>query len=388
MKSKKISFFILLLSMIIISSCSSLDGLRFWKSDEIDPDEPRELISIKNQNNIKISVEWKKTNKGENEIGNFLPDFSSQNLFFSDASGNVSSINANNGIQNWSTELNFLASGTAAGFGIVVISDIEGNVIALDQKDGTELWSSNVKGEVLSKVAIDAQLVVVKTGSGELLGLNKENGQIEWSYRSKLPLLTVRGSSSPVIVDNMIYVSFDNGRLSVFELNTGFQVWDGAISYVSGVSELENLIDSDSDPVVDGTLIYTTNYQGNLNIFDTTQKRSVWSYETSSFYSPILTRGMITVIEANSGIRSFSVKTLQESWMNEDYINRGLSNAVTFKGNLVLGDFEGYIHLIDPINGRTIAREKISKKPIKTILSRSDSLYVIDEAFNLFSIKI
>ena len=388
MKSKKISFFILLLSMIIISSCSSLDGLRFWKSDEIDPDEPRELISIKNQNNIKISVEWKKTNKGENEIGNFLPDFSSQNLFFSDASGNVSSINANNGIQNWSTELNFLASGTAAGFGIVVISDIEGNVIALDQKDGTELWSSNVKGEVLSKVAIDAQLVVVKTGSGELLGLNKENGQIEWSYRSKLPLLTVRGSSSPVIVDNMIYVSFDNGRLSVFELNTGFQVWDGAISYVSGVSELENLIDSDSDPVVDGTLIYTTNYQGNLNIFDTTQKRSVWSYETSSFYSPILTRGMITVIEANSGIRSFSVKTLQESWMNEDYINRGLSNAVTFKGNLVLGDFEGYIHLIDPINGRTIAREKISRKPIKTILSRSDSLYVIDEAFNLFSIKI
>ena len=388
MQSKKISFFILLQSMIIISSCSSLDGLRFWKSDEIDPDEPRELISIKNQNNIKISVEWKKTNKGENEIGNFLPDFSSQNLFFSDASGNVSSINANNGIQNWSTELNFLASGTAAGFGIVVISDIEGNVIALDQKDGTELWSSNVKGEVLSKVAIDAQLVVVKTGSGELLGLNKENGQIKWSYRSKLPLLTVRGSSSPVIVDNMIYVSFDNGRLGVFELNTGFQVWDGAISYVSGVSELENLIDSDSDPVVDGTLIYTTNYQGNLNIFDTTQKRSVWSYETSSFYSPILTRGMITVIEANSGIRSFSVKTLQESWMNEDYINRGLSNAVTFKGNLVLGDFEGYIHLIDPINGRTIAREKISKKPIKTILSRSDSLYVIDEAFNLFSIKI
>ncbi len=388
MKSKRISLFILLQSLIIISSCSSMDGLRFWKSDEIDPDEPRELISFKNQNNINISVEWKKSNKGENEIGNFLPDFSSQNLFFSDASGNVSSINANNGIQNWSTELNFLASGTAAGFGIVVVSDIEGNVIALDQKDGSKLWSSNVKGEVLSKVAIDAQLVVVKTGSGELLGLDKDSGEIEWSYRSKLPLLTVRGSSSPVIVDNMIYVSFDNGRLGVFELNTGFQVWDAAISYVRGISELENLIDSDSDPVIDGTLIYTTNYQGNLNIFDTTQKRSVWSYETSSFYSPILTRGMITVIEANSGIRSFSVKTLQESWMNEDYINRNLSNAVTFKGNLVLGDFEGYIHLIDPINGKTIAREKISRKPIKTILSRSDSLYVIDEAFNLFSIKI
>lgn len=386
MKSFKYKNLIVLCSIFIISSCSSMDGLRFWKSDEIDPDEPKELVAFSNQKNIVI--EWKNSFKGENEIGNFLPDFSAQNLFFSDASGNVSSINASTGDRNWSIELNFLASGTSAGFGLVVVSDIDGNVIAVDQNDGSKLWSTNVKGEVLSKVAIDAKVVVVKTGSGELLGLDRENGEILWSYRSKLPLLTVRGSSSPVIVDDLVYVSFDNGRLGVFELNSGFQVWDGAISYVKGVSELENLIDSDSSPVVDGGLIYTTNYQGNLNIFDTAQKRSVWSYETSSFYSPIVSRGMLTIVEANSGLRSFALKTLQESWTNDDYINRDLSNAVSYKGSLVVGDFEGYVHVIDTLNGRTIGRKKISRKPIKSIFSRSDSLYVIDEAFNLHSINI
>ena len=386
MKSFKHKNLIVLCSIFIISSCSSMDGLRFWKSDEIDPDEPKELVAFSNQKNIVI--EWKNSFKGENEIGNFLPDFSAQNLFFSDASGNVSSINASTGDRNWSIELNFLASGTSAGFGLVVVSDIDGNVIAVDQNDGSKLWSTNVKGEVLSKVAIDAKVVVVKTGSGELLGLDRENGEILWSYRSKLPLLTVRGSSSPVIVDDLVYVSFDNGRLGVFELNSGFQVWDGAISYVKGVSELENLIDSDSSPVVDGGLIYTTNYQGNLNIFDTAQKRSVWSYETSSFYSPIVSRGMLTIVEANSGLRSFALKTLQESWTNDDYINRDLSNAVSYKGSLVVGDFEGYVHVIDTLNGKTIGRKKISRKPIKSILSRSDSLYIIDEAFNLHSINI
>ena len=386
MKSFKYKNLIVLCSIFIISSCSSMDGLRFWKSDEIDPDEPKKLVAFSNQKNIVI--EWKNSFKGENEIGNFLPDFSAQNLFFSDASGNVSSINASTGDRNWSIELNFLASGTSAGFGLVVVSDIDGNVIAVDQNDGSKLWSTNVKGEVLSKVAIDAKVVVVKTGSGELLGLDRENGEILWSYRSKLPLLTVRGSSSPVIVDDLVYVSFDNGRLGVFELNSGFQVWDGAISYVKGVSELENLIDSDSSPVVDGGLIYNTNYQGNLNIFDTAQKRSVWSYETSSFYSPIVSRGMLTIVEANSGLRSFALKTLQESWTNHDYINRDLSNAVSYKGSLVVGDFEGYVHVIDTLNGKTIGRKKISRKPIKSILSRSDSLYIIDEAFNLHSINI
>ena len=386
MKLRKFHYLILFQLIVVISSCSSLDNLRFWKSDDVDPDEPKALMSFSDQKTV--TIEWKNAYKGENELGNFIPDFSSKNLFFSDASGKVSSLNINTGNENWSKELNFLASGTAAGFGIVAVSDIEGNVIALDQKDGTKLWSSNVKGEVLSKVAIDAQIVVVKTGAGELLGLDKENGNIKWSYRSKLPLLSVRGSSSPVIVDDNVYVSFDNGRLGVFQINSGFPIWDGAISYVSGVSELENLIDSDSDPVVDGGLIYTTNYQGNLNIFDTTQKRSVWSYETSSFHSPVIIRGMLMVVEADSIIRSFSLKTLQESWKNEDYLNRGLSNAVNFKGNMIIGDFEGYLHVIDTLNGRTIGRKKISKKPIKTVFSRSDSLYVVDEAFNLFSINI
>ena len=375
-----------LLSILLISGCSTLDGLRFWQNDEVDPDEPKELSSIASQENIKVL--WRNSYNGENEIGNFLPSFNAQNIFFSDASGNVLSIDAKTGNDNWSVKLNFLASGTSAGFGIVVVADVDGNVIALDQTDGSVLWSSNVKGEVLSSVAIDAKIVVVKTGSGELLGLNKDSGEVIWSYRSTLPVLTIRGNSSPVIVDNLVYASFDNGRLGVFELNSGFQIWDGAISYVSGASELENLIDSDSNPVIEGGLIYTTNYQGNLNIFDPSQKRSVWSNNASSFFSPIISRGMLMVVEENSSIKSFALKTLEESWINSDYLNRDLSNGVSYKDNIVVGDFEGYVHVINILNGRTVGREKLSRNPIKTILSRSDSLYVIDEAFNLISIDL
>ena len=382
MKSKKIySLFLVLM----LTSCSTMDSLRFWQNDEIDTDEPRDLISFSNQKFIEI--EWKKSFEGENILGNFVPGFSSQKLFFSDSQGTVSSMNAIDGNILWTKELDFLASGTSAGFGIVVVSDTKGNVIALTQDQGTILWKSNVKGEVLSKAAVDAKLVIVKTNSGELIALDKDTGSIEWSYRSKLPLLTVRGSSSPVIIDDKIYTSFDNGRLGVFDLNSGFPLWDGAISYVRGVSELENLIDADSPPVVEGGLIYSTNYQGNLNIFDIAQQRSVWSYETSSFYSPVIIKGMLIIIEANSAIRSFAVQTMQESWLSEDYLNRDLSNAVSFKGDLAFGDFEGFVHIVDPLNGITVAREKISRKPIKTVFSRSNKLYAIDEAFNLFLIN-
>ena len=386
MNKKSLHFFAILQIVFILSSCSSLQGLKFWETEEVDPDEPKELSSYENQKDI--SIIWNLSFDGENEIGNFEPGFSSQNLFFADSEGTLSSISLKSGEKEWSTELNFLASGTAAGFGILVVADVDGNVIALDQKDGSQLWSTNVKGEILSKSVIDTQIVVVKSGSGELIGLNRVTGEIEWSYRSKLPPLTVRGSSSPVLSDDKIFVSFDNGRLGVFDINSGFPLWDGAISYASGTSELDNLIDGDSSPVIEGGLVYTTNYQGNLNIFDIAQKRSVWTSETSSFYSPVIMRGLLIVAEANSTIKSFSLSSLEESWLNEDYLNRGLSNPVSYKGSLIVGDFEGYIHVIDPLNGKTIGRKKLSRKPIKSIFTRSNSLYVIDEAFNLFSVNI
>ena len=387
-KPKILNFFMVIFTASLLSSCSSLSSLQFWQGekDEYELDEPRKLENI--SNNKKIITNWDISFTGENSLGNFIPSFTGDSIYFADSSGNIKSINSISGSINWKKEVSLLSTGISAGFGILIVADIDGNVIALDQNNGTELWTSNVKGEVLAPAAVDAKFIIVKTGSGELIALNKDSGEIEWSYRSKLPALTIRGSSSPVIDNNMVYATFDNGRLGVFELESGYPVWDGAISYVSGSSELENLIDSDSSPVIEGGLVFTTSYQGNINIFDIAQKRSVWQSESSSFYSPLLLRGLIILVEANSNLKTFFSKNLEKSWSSNEYLNRSLSNPSSFNGFLLVGDFEGYIHIIDPLNGQTVARKKISRKPIMKLISRSNNFYAIDEDFNLFSLSI
>ncbi len=384
MKTNK--FIAMFLILFVLSSCSSLSSMKFWGSDEVDSDEPKTLVPI--SNSVKINVNWTKSFSGDNFLGNFIPAFGSQSVFFADTNGSIKSINPNTGTIQWESQVNALSSGVAAGFGVIVVSDIEGNVITLNQDDGSVLWTLNLKGEVLAPAAIDPKFIVVKTGSGELLALDKSSGEISWSYRSKLPALTIRGSSSPVIEGDIVYATFDNGRLGVFELDSGFPVWDGAISYAKGSSELENLVDSDSNPVIDAGLVYTINYQGNLSLFDRSQKRAVWQTEASSFYSPLLIRGLIILVESKSNLRSFFTKTMEESWTSDTYLNRQLSNPISFSGFTIVGDYEGYIHVLDPLNGKTVGRKKISKKPIKKIISRSKNFYAVDESFNLYSLSI
>ena len=220
--------------IIFLSSCSSLSSLKFWGDSEDDPDAPMKLEDF----NVlkKININWKMSFPGDNSLGNFIPSFSSSNIYFASSDGNIKSIDSSTGKTVWDKEFLALSSGVASGFGIVIIADNDGNVIALNQDTGERIWTVNVKGEVLAPAAVNAELVIVKTGSGELIALDKLDGEIAWSYRSKLPALTIRGSSSPVIDGNQVYVTFDNGRLGVFQLDTGFPLWDGAISSFKIVS--------------------------------------------------------------------------------------------------------------------------------------------------------
>jgi len=78
---------------------------------------------------------------------------------------------------------------------------------------------------------------------------------------------------------------------------------------------------------------------------------------------------------------------LQQSWLNEDYLRRKLSNAVEFKGNILVGDLEGYLHIIDALNGITLGRKKISNKAIKNIINRGDAIFVVDEDLSIISIN-
>ena len=373
------------ISLLLISSCSTL---AFWSDDsEEDLIEPVSLESIKDE--YSISVEWKKSFKGENSLGSFKPSFYSGSMLIADPEGNVHSANAVSGKINWQINLDReLSSGVASGFGKLVVSDIDGFVIAIDSERQEILWEKNIGGEILSNAVISASHVIAKNSVGELVALDSSSGEKNWSFRSQLPTLTVRGTGEPIIEDGIVFSTFDNGRLAAFQLDTGFFLWDAPISFLEGSSELENLIDADSAPILAKQLIFATNYQGNLTAFDIAQKRPVWNEDASSFYSPIAVNNMIMVIQDDSSIISFSLNNLSKSWTSEEYLRRDLSNGAVYKNLLLVGDLEGYVHVINPLTGITVGRKKVTGKPIMSIVTFRDLAYVVDQDSNIVAIKL
>ena len=380
----KINIFLSIV-LILISSCSTL---AFWSDDsDVEVIEPVALQSFKND--YPISIEWKKSFKGENSLGSFKPSFYSGNMLIAEPEGNIFSINPISGKESWKINLDReLAAGVASGFGKLIVSDVNGFVIAIDSETQEIIWEKNIGGEVLSNAVVSASLILVKNSVGELVALNASSGEKKWSFRSQLPTLTVRGTGESIIENGIVFSTFDNGRMAAFQLETGFFLWDAPISFVEGSSELENLIDADSAPVIAKQLIFATNYQGNLTAFDIAQKRPVWNSKSSSFHSPIVANNMIMAIQDNGSILSFSLANLAPSWTSEEYLRRQLSSGAAYKNLLLVGDLDGYVHVVNPMTGITVGRKKVSSNPIMSIATFRDYAYVIDQESNVAAIKL
>ena len=253
---------------LVISSCSILN---FWADHVENLEQPRPLVDI--QPSVELDKSWSRNFNSDNELGNYRPGFSGEIILITSQEGELFRVDASRGNILQKDKLNHSVSvSNAVGFGKIVFGDSKGSVHAYSLEDSSFLWSSNVGSEILALPAIDAKAVIVHTSGGELVALNPSSGEKIWTYRSQLPSLTVRGNSIPVVSDNLVYATFDNGRIGVFDIGSGFSVWDGPISYKEGTSELENLIDADSSPVIEGGLVFATNFQGNLTAFDPSQR--------------------------------------------------------------------------------------------------------------------
>ena len=67
-------------------------------------------------------------------------------------------------------------------------------------------------------------------------------------------------------------------------------------------------------------------------------------------------------------VKAFGASSGVLIWQQEGLKLRSVSSPVTIDKGIVIGDFEGYIHLLDARDGSFIGRTKVSRKPIKEIV--------------------
>ncbi len=284
----------------------------------------------------------------------------------------------------------FVSGGVGVGEGFVLIGTTDGALVALSAADGSEVWRSHVGAEILSRPATGDDAIFIQTIDGRLLALEQTDGSVRWSFDNQVPVLTLRGSASPVFNDDIVYAGFANGMVGAIRTGNGEPLWEHRVMLPEGRSELDRMVDVDASPFINGPLLYAVSYQGRLKALRAADGAAVWQREASSYLDLAAGYGQVYVVDDTDAVIAIDEQTAEEVWRQEGLYRRKLSNPAAFSNYLVVGDDDGYLHVLAQSDGRFLARRKLDGDGLRSGMAVMDgrTLYVLGNSGSLHAIEI
>lgn len=269
-----------------------------------------------------------------------------------------------------------LSSGIEAGEGIVVVGNKKGQLFALDQATGEQKWTAQLSGAILSASLIQSGRVITITNDDTVYAHDLATGQQVWTYNLPNVQFSLRGIATPVALDpRTVLIASSNAYIYALDIISGVPRMQRRVAVSDGRSDIQRLNDLDGDPVVAGQFLVTTSYQGQVTVMDLASQQVVWSEDASSIQRPEVFNNTVYVAQDDGKITAYSLTTGEQLWQNDSLLNRQLSNPVILGQDLVVGDLDGVLHLIDPATGQLIGRSKTSGE-VRTLRVIDDQLYV------------
>jgi outer membrane protein assembly factor BamB len=232
-------------------------------------------------------------------------------------------------------------------------------------------------------------LIYVRTEDGRLLALDRKDGAQRWSFDSPVPVLTLRGTSTPVFGNGLVYAGFDDGMVVAIKAGTGEPVWEHRVMLPEGRSELQRMVDIDSTPLLDGGALFVVAYQGRLKALRAGDGNQIWEQEVSSFLDLAGSLGEVYVVDSTDAVLAYNQGSADQAWKQEGLLRRQLSGPAAVAGYVLVGDSEGYLHVLSQSDGSFAGRRKIDGDGIRSpIVVADDMIYVLGNSGSLQALKL
>lgn len=297
-------------------------------------------------------------------------------VFAIDPKGEVSAFKGKQRLWQKKVSKDNLSSGVEAAEGLVVVGSQKGQLFALDQQTGEQKWTAQLTGALLAPSLIHAGRVISVSNDGMVYAHEVASGAQVWTYNLPNVQFSLRGMAAPVPLDTRnVLIASSNAYIYALDALSGVPKLQRRVAVSDGRSDIQRLVDIDGEPVVAGQFVVTTSYQGQVTVLDLASQQVIWSEDASSIQRPEVVGNGVFVAQTDGKIKAFEISSGQPLWENDQLLNRQLSNPVMLGTDLVVGDLDGVLHLIDPRTGQITGRSKTSGE-VRNLRVIDNQLYV------------
>jgi outer membrane protein assembly factor BamB len=376
---------LMLLSAVLLALAGCMN-----KEKEKDPERPAKLVNV--HPSLHVQHLWSDNIGGDKtplRLGLGLA-VDGERVFAAGRKGDVAAYALTSGRQLWHTRTKApLGGATAVGEGIVVVGSTDGDVIALDASTGHVKWRVLVNGEILSAPTIAPHAVIVRSGDGKLRGLALADGKEIWLQEQVVPRLSLRGVARPTVAGDIAICGFDNGKVVAVNSTDGTVSWETPVAPPKGRTELERLVDIDSAVRVAGQDVYAVGFQGKVAMLSLETGQVWWSHDASSYRALGIDDDNLYMTGADGEVSAITRRTGAVVWDQKALLNRGLSAPALSDDDVVVADYQGYVHFLDKATGNIAARVSTSKVRISNApVVAGNIVVVINDRGHLYAYRL
>ena len=150
---------------------------------------------------------------------------------------------------------------------------------------------------------------------------------------------------------------------------------------------IDRLNDIDGSMVINDGTLFAISYQGSIAAIDIFSGQIMWSREASSLYGIVANDDNIFYINNDGVLWCLDKFSGRPVWKQDKFFNRLVGKPMYHKDFILTKDVENYLHIINSDDGKILGRIK-AKKPIQSIYSDYDSLYMLEKDFSLKKYQI
>lgn len=349
----KLRLFAAMAAAMLFSGCQTVSSTYNSWFGSAPKQKPAELVEFKQQATLRIVWQGSVGAAGRSA---FYPAVVGNTVYATGASGQIAAFVANSGAgQTRFDTATPISGGVGAGVGLILAGTAKGEVLAFEPS-GKPVWKTQLTGEVLSPPVGADGVVVVRTGDGRIYGLNAVDGKQRWVYQRALPSLALRSYAGIVVHRGAVFAGFPGGRLVAISLETGTVGWESVVALPKGATELERVTDITSYPVVDGAQICAVAFQGRVACFDLIRGETLWARDASSIAGMALDARNAYITDDRNAVQALDRNRGASLWKQDKLSGRWVSAPLAMGRHIIVGDFQGYVHVLSRDDGAFVAR--------------------------------
>ena len=323
-------------------------------------------------------------------------------IFVVDSENRLSAINASNGTIIWSKGLYpeqeeprvGFGGGLFANSGMIFYANGFGELYALDPYSGDIIWEKDLGIPIRSAPIANNSAVYVLNIDNQIQSFDIQTGDLIWDYNWFSDRAGFIQSSSMALNKNKIIVPYRSGEIFVFNASNGKRIWADSINRKNIQNSLSQIKDIVASPVINNEYIVTVGSNGRVIANNIESGFRIWELAISSSITPLLIGNYMYLLGNDNILFAITLDKGEVVWMkdlkqeiefkkNEDFISMlMINNRIHFFSS------NGSHLVVNPEDGKisNIETNKFSDMSIPPIVV-NNNLYVISDNGELTSYR-